>query len=46
MSPMVVAATAAGGALRIGITFRTTALDRADVEAVIASILHDLDTLS
>jgi hypothetical protein len=45
MSPMVVAATTAGAALRIGITFRTTALSRDDVDAVLASLLQDMDTL-
>jgi len=45
MSPMVVAATVAGAAMRMGITYRTTALSRGDVDAVIASVLHDMDTL-
>jgi hypothetical protein len=46
MSPMVVAVSTAGAAARIGITFRTTALTRADVDAVIASIEQDMDSLS
>jgi len=46
MSPMVVAVTTSGAALRIGITFRTTALTRADVDAVIASIEQGMDALS
>ena len=46
MSPMVVAVTTAGAAVRVGITFRTTALTRADVDAVIASIEQDMDALS
>jgi hypothetical protein len=29
----------------MGITYRTTALSRGDVDAVIASVLHDMDTL-
>lgn len=46
MSPLVIAATTAGAALRIGVTFRTTALSRADVDAVLASIVQGMDTLS
>lgn len=46
MSPMVVAVSVAGAAMRIGITYRTTALSRADVDAVIASLLQSMDTLS
>lgn len=46
MSPMVVAVTTSGAAIRVGITFRTTALSRADVDAVVASIEHAMDALS
>jgi hypothetical protein len=46
MSPMVVAATSSGAELRLGITYRTTALTREDVEAVLASIVQRMDTLS
>lgn len=46
MSPMVVAVTTSGAAVRIGITFRTTALTRADLDAVIASIAQSMDSLS
>ncbi|HVF65663.1 MAG TPA: hypothetical protein VNE58_16875 [Casimicrobiaceae bacterium] len=46
MAPMVVATTTSGQSLRVGITFRTTALSRSDVEAVIASIERDMDSLS
>jgi hypothetical protein len=35
MSPMVVAPTTAGAALQVGITYRTTALSRADVDGVV-----------
>ena len=45
MSPMVVAVSVAGSAMRLGITYRTTALTRADVDRVIASVLQDMDTL-
>jgi hypothetical protein len=46
MSPMVVAVTTSGAAVRIGITFRTAALARADVDAVIASIEQSMDSLT
>jgi hypothetical protein len=46
MSPMVVALTTAGNELRIGVTYRTTALSREDVDAVLASIVQRMDTLS
>ncbi len=46
MSPMVVAVTTAGAALRVGITYRTTALSRANLDAVIASMVADMDELS
>jgi hypothetical protein len=45
MSPMVVAVTSSGAAARVGITFRTTALTRADVDAVVSSIEHAMDSL-
>ena len=45
MSPMVVAVTTSGAAVRVGITFRTTALSRADVDAVIASIGQSMGAL-
>lgn len=45
MSPMVVAVTSSGAAARFGITFRTTALTRADVDAVVASIEQAMDSL-
>ena len=45
MAPMVVAVTSAGAALRVGITFRTAALEREDVRAVIASLQYSIDSL-
>ena len=45
MAPMVVAVTSAGAALRIGITYRTAALEREDVRAVIASLQQSIDSL-
>lgn len=46
MSPLVVATTVSGAALRIGVTYRTTALSRDDAQAVLQSILNNIDTLS
>jgi hypothetical protein len=40
-----VAVTSAGAALRIGITYRTAALERADVLGVIASLQQSIDSL-
>ena len=45
MAPMVVAVTSAGAGQQVGITYRSTSLSRAQVDAVIESILRDLDTL-
>ena len=45
MAPMVVAVTRAGAALRIGITYRTAALERDDVRTVIASLQQSIDSL-
>ena len=45
MAPMVVAVTSAGAALRVGITYRTAALERDDVRAVIASLQQSIDSL-
>ena len=45
MAPMVVAVTSAGAALRVGITYRTAALEREDVRAVIASLQQSIDSL-
>lgn len=46
MSPMVVAVTTAGAALQVGITYRTAALSRADLDAVIEAFLAGMDSLS
>jgi hypothetical protein len=45
MSPMVVAATTAGAALQVGITYRTTALSRADVDGVVRRMIALLGQL-
>lgn len=45
MSPMVVAVSTAGAALRVGITYRTTALSRGDVEAVVQALVRSMETL-
>jgi hypothetical protein len=45
MAPMVVAVTSAGAAVRVGITYRTAALDRKGVNAVIASIQQSIHSL-
>ena len=45
MAPMVVAVTSAGAALRVGITYRTAALERDDVRAVISSLKQSIDSL-
>jgi hypothetical protein len=46
MSPMVLAVTTAGAALRVGITYRTTALTREDVNAVAQAIVQGMDATS
>lgn len=46
MSPLVVAATVSNAALRLGVTFRTTALSRDEAQGVLQSILNNIDTLS
>lgn len=45
MAPMVVAATTAGAALRVGITYRTAALSRTEVEAVVQAMKNGMETL-
>jgi hypothetical protein len=45
MAPMVVAVTRAGAALRVGITYRTGALEREDVHTVIASLQQSIESL-
>lgn len=45
MAPMVVAATTAGAALRVGITYRTTALSRAEIDAVVQAMRNGMETL-
>src|SRR5690606_10419113 len=43
MSPMVVAVTTAGGGMRIGITYRVSALTREDVGRVVDSIMQGME---
>lgn len=45
MAPMVLSITTSGAALRVGITYRTTALGRDDVHAVIRSLIADIESL-
>ena len=45
MAPMVVAVTTAGAALRVGITYRTAALSRADIEAVMQAMIQGMEGL-
>jgi hypothetical protein len=42
LSPMVVAASTAGGALEIGVSYRTAAFERATVEGIAADVLTRL----
>ena len=44
MAPMVVAVTTAGTALRVGITYRTAALSRSEIEAVMQAMMQDMET--
>jgi hypothetical protein len=45
MSPMVVAVTTAGTGVRIGITYRVSALSREDVARVVDSLVEGMETL-
>jgi hypothetical protein len=46
MAPMVVAVTTAGAALRVGITYRTAALSRAEIEAVMQAMIQAMEGLA
>ena len=45
MSPLVVALTISGGALRVGITYRTTAVSHASAQGVARALQHTIDLL-
>jgi hypothetical protein len=45
MAPMVVAVTTAGAALRVGITYRTAALTRAEMQAVTQAMIQGMEGL-
>lgn len=46
MSPMVVGLTTSGGALRVGITYRSTALDDDAMRAIVEHLQQTIDTLT
>jgi hypothetical protein len=45
LTPVVVAVTMAAGMLEIGISFRTAAFTRGEIDKMAASILHCVDRL-